>query len=162
VGGAAAHLRNDCSGIGPYVQHLIDVFLFLLRSHGPIIVDIVYDLGWNHMHYILIFLVELLEGVGLVEERPFGRDLGLTLLIFIFFFLVADLVTAGLSRLTVQVLLEVLDVILVVCFPLGACLNDIILTPLLSIFFLLNLVGAVLLSTPCGDLSASDVQLATG
>ena len=135
--------------------------MLLLRGHGPIIINVVHDLVWNHKHNILIFLVELLQSLCLIEDRFLRRGLWLTFFILFFFLFLADLLATALTVHTILILFVHLDVLLVVLLPLGASFKQVILTSLLAVFFLLNLIGAVLLRTPCGDLPARDIQLTT-
>ena len=132
----------------------------MLWTHRPIIINIVNDLRRNLNNNILIFRVELIEGILLVEDRHSGWRLGLAIITLLLVILVpGDGLTSVSPTLPIHVDLILLNVVGVIGLPLGLGLSQVLLSSRLAIFFSLDLLLPIFLLLALEDLAACNVKL---
>ena len=134
----------------------------MFSIHGPVIVNVIDNRRWDLHNSVLFFAIEFFKFCCLREDGFFGRRLLLALLFSILlwvFLLLRDGFTSVYPPLTIMILGVSLDRILVCFLPRELLVNEVVVTALLSILFLLNLRLAVFFGASSGNLAPRDVDL---
>ncbi len=152
---------TSCSNSSPGIQDTINVILLIVRCHGPVIVDVVDNLGRDLHNSVFFFLVELGKFTSFVEHR-LDRDLldPVFFTVSIIIFILADRFTSLPSALSVHVFFIDLNVLCLVLLPLCLRVKQILLSSLLSVFLSFNLALSILFGLTGCNLAAGDVKFA--